>query len=423
MAIKAGTILNVAGRTVLQRLQTAGLGNVTIPIDTIREIGNDLVVDQIPQEPEFTFSMESLAVDCEIEAILHGKVSTGILPSQAAGASDPAGTEYKWETSEFVNILSPWKDPQSFSSGNIIAGHIIPGYFPSKIAYKFGVTENAATSVDLRGGSFFYGGFAPTEDVFTASAATLAYVTAEPAVRYRKGGVGGTTFRSVFGVLVNGVQFNEGADFTTTGGGPASSASPVTITFLSPLVDGQQIRVAYFTTNAHAYPDSVHADSLTLPGAVRGRNICVSLASGGAGTWQRLGGVQTATLDASFDLTIERELCNDEPTGFTVNGTNVNGVITAHATTAAAFMRLLAQLTGLDNAEEVIGFLNLNPLRMKIEIQDPKNPGNVLKTLYVPNATFDIPGTPARVNAVLDFSFSYQSLTGSYSAFKGAAAV
>lgn len=423
MAIKAGTILNVAGRTVLQRLQTAGLGNVTIPIDTVREIGNDLVVDQVPQEPEFTFAMESLAVDCEIEAILHGRVSTGILPGQAAGKADPDGTEYKWETSQYINVLSPWKDPQSFSSGNVIAGHVIPGYFPSKIAYKFGVTENAQTTVDLRGGSFYYGGFAPTEDVFAGDGATAAFVTAEPAVRFRRGGVGGTTFRSVFGVLVNGVLQNEGQDFIAAGGGPASAASAVTVTFTTPPPTGAQIRVAYFTTNAHAYPDAVHADSLTLPGAVRGRNICVSLASGGANTWQKLFGVQTITLDAAFDVTIERELCNDEPTGFTINGTNVNGVITAHASTADNFMRLLSQITGIDDDEEIVGFLNLNPLRLKIEIMDPKNPGNTLKTLYVPNATFDIPGTPARVNAVLDFSFSYRSLTGSYSAFKGAAAV
>jgi hypothetical protein len=28
------------------------------PIETIREIGNDLVVDKVPGEPDFTFSME-----------------------------------------------------------------------------------------------------------------------------------------------------------------------------------------------------------------------------------------------------------------------------------------------------------------------------------------------------------------------------
>jgi hypothetical protein len=423
MAIKAGSIVTVAGRTVIQRLQSAGLTNVTIPIDTVREIGNDNVVDQVPMEPDFTWSMEALAVDCELEAIFHGEVSTGALPTQAAGYADAPGTEYPFGTCQSMNVLSPWKDPQSYSSGNVIAGYIIPGYFPSKLSYKFGVTENASVMAELRGGSYYAGAFAPTEDVFAGTGSQTAFVTAEPAVQYRKGGVGGTLFKNVFGVLVNGVMQNEGEDFTVTGGGVAGSNTVATVTFLVAPPSGAQVRVAYFTTNAHAFPSSVLASSLVLPGAVRGRDICLSLASGGAMTWQKVYGVQTVTLDASFDLTIERELCNDEFTGFTVNGTNTTGAITLHAKDAPTFYRVLMQLTGINSEQEVIGWLNINPLRLKIEIMDPAHAGTVLKTLYCADATFDVPATPARVNAVVDFSLSWRSLQGTYSAFKGAAAV
>jgi hypothetical protein len=425
MTVKAGDIVTVAGHTVLQRLQTQGLTNAKIPIFTAREIGNDLVVDKVPQEPDFTFSMESLAVDNSIEAILHGGVSTGPAPNQGAGQADPDGTEYTWQSSQMINILSPWKDPERFASGNVVAGHIIPGYFPSKISYKFGVTENATTTAELRGGMFYYGdGMAPTEDVFVGATGTQDYVTAEPAVQYRVGGVLGTTFRAALGVVVNGAWMVEGEDYTVAGGGEKAAAAPITVTFTNYTVKtNDQIRVAYFTTNAHSYPDTVHEDSIVLPGAVRGRNICVSVASGGGSSWQRVFGIQTFTLDASFDITPERELCNDELIGFTVNGTDCTGTLTIHAKDYNAFFLFLRQSTGLDTDQEVIGFINRNPMKLKIEIQDPRNPGSVLKTLYVPDAVFDIPATPARVNAVVDFSLNFDSLVGTYSAFKGEAAI
>jgi hypothetical protein len=421
MTVRAGDIVTVAGHTVLQRLQTQGLTNAKIPVDTVREIGNNQVVDKVPTEPDFAFSMESLSVDCSIEAILHGKVSTGSLPSQGAGQSDANGTEYPWATSQMVNITSPWKDPQSFSSGNVVAGHLLPGYFPQKMSYKFGVTENAQQTCELRGGMFYYGqGMAPTEDVINGSAASQSYTTAEPAVQYRIYGVQGTTFKNALGVLVNGNWMVQGEDYIEVSGGGSDPGSALTIQFTGTTIhNGDAIRVAYFTSNAHAYPDSIHESQLVLPGAVRGRNICLSIASGGAASWQRLYGIQTFTLDASFDLTPERELCNDELIGFTVNGTDCTGTVTMHAKSYTAFFSLLQQITGVTTAAEVVGWLNVNPVALKIEIQNPANAGQVLKTLFVPDGIFDIPATPVRVNQVVDFSFTFESLTGTYSAYKG----
>jgi hypothetical protein len=82
----------------------------------------------------------------------------------------------------------------------------------------------------------------------------------------------------------------------------------------------------------------------------------------------------------------------------------------------------LKRLTGVDTDEEVLGFINTNPVQLKIEIQNPKNPGAILKTLYVSDAQFDIPDVPARVNTPVDFTLGWQSQTGTYSAFKGAMA-
>jgi hypothetical protein len=272
MSVHAGTIVTVAGRTVLQRVQSSGLGNVTIPKDTIREVGNELVVDKVPQEPDFTFTLESLDVSCDIEALLHGKRGDGGGGgSDGASENDPDGTEYPWETSEAINVASPWKDHATGSAGHVAAGHLIPGFYPTSIAYRFGVTDNAQTTVELAGGAFYYGEFAPVEEQQTVAGGTVT--SSDPAIRYRKGGAAGTTFKSVFGVISKGKMLIEGYDYNVAGGA-AAPGSPVTLTFTARVRCRQR---------RHGAPRVLHvglaglpaaaftAPTLVLPGAVRGR--------------------------------------------------------------------------------------------------------------------------------------------------------
>src|SRR5665213_1796544 len=107
MAILAGSILTVGGNHVIDRLQSAGLGNVTVPIDTVREIGNDFIVDKVPMEPDFNFQMASMDVSTDLMAWLSGKVGAEASASRP-GSSDPDGTGYSWNSIGWVNITSPW---------------------------------------------------------------------------------------------------------------------------------------------------------------------------------------------------------------------------------------------------------------------------------------------------------------------------
>jgi hypothetical protein len=423
MSVHAGTIVTVAGRTVLQRVQSSGLGNVTIPKDTIREVGNELVVDKVPQEPDFTFTLESLDVSCDIEALLHGKRGDGGGGgSDGAAENDPDGTEYPWETSEAINVASPWKDHATGSAGHVAAGHLIPGFYPTSIAYRFGVTDNAQTTVELAGGAFYYGEFAPVEEQQTVAGGTVT--SSDPAIRYRKGGAAGTTFKSVFGVISKGKMLIEGYDYNVAGGA-AAPGSPVTLTFTpeSGVVNGDTVRLAYFTSASRDYPQSVHRSALVLPGAVRGRHVCVSISPvTGPESWKQIYNAQSAELTATFDTAVERELCNEESVGRTINGVDTNGNVVVRSRDYDAFFELLRDLTGIDVDAEVVGFINQNPVKLKIEIKDPRNPGNTIKTLYVKDAQFDIPGTPARVNTPTDFSLGWSAQSGTYSAFKGSRA-
>lgn len=420
MSIRAGSIVMVGGRNVIDRLQSAGLSG-DVPIETIREIGNDRVVDKIPGDPDYTFSMESWDVTTELAAFLTGQVGVAVgNPAQPPGAADGAGTEYRFEDmARFLNVTSPWKDNTGAAGGNIGGGCIIPGFFPTRIQYRFGVTDMASQTVELGGGSYFYAENPPVEEYAAGDGVQVAFVTSEAAWAHRLGGALGTTFRRVFGVLVNGVIQVPGVDFTEAvpGGTLAGAPAITTINFVTPPPVGAQVRFTYFTDAAKAFPQTVHPTPAQKPGAVRGRDIRVRIDRGGAN--RILGGIQTVELDATIEGAMDRELGNPEPTGRQVNGTDTNGTVTQRPKDRDAFFRTLSDVTGVSR-NEVFGYFNQNTVPVDIEILDPKNPGTILKTIYIADAQFQPPGLPARVNQATDFPWRISSVNGTFSEFKGA---
>jgi hypothetical protein len=519
MSVRAGSIVTVAGRNVVDRLQSAGLGDARIPVETIREIGNDLVVDKVPGEPDFTFSMESWDVSTDLMAFLHGRIGNQAA-NQPPGYDDPAGTEYKWENCEFVNLTSPWKDNVGSVGGNIGAGLIVPAFYPTRLRYRFGVTDNAVQEVELSGGSYYYAKTAPVEETSAGDGVQVAFASSESARALRLGGSTGTTFQYVFGVLVDGVLQVKDVDYVESNAGVAGASGVATITFTEAPANGAQVRFTYFTETAKAYPQAVNADATLKPGAVRGRNIRVLVgtrgtneeqtvtidASGGTftatfngqttaataynaaasvfqtnlealstigpgnvlvtkvgsvfhvefvgtlagsnqpalttnpasltggastavvatatpggtgGNQARLPGIQTFELEATIDGEVEREMGNDQITGRVVNGTDTTGTVTVRPKDKDAFFAFLSQVTGVDT-DEVFGYFNLNSVPVEIQILNPKNPGQVLKTIYMSDGQFQPPGTPARVNSPTDFAVQFNSVNGTFSEFKGA---
>lgn len=385
-----------------------------MPIEAIREVGNLNIVDKVPGEPDFTFTMESYDVTCEIEAWLTGKLGNGT-PTGAPGATDVDGTVYPIDGvhTQFVNITSPWRDPLA-SAGTVAAGHIVPGYFPTKVSYKYGVKENAMESVDLQGSTFYYHESPPVEHYATGDGATTAFSTPDAAVPYREYGAGGTTFRSIFGVIVDGVLMSKGVDYTNA---PVDGSTAIaTVTFLTAPKTGAVIKFCYFTSTARAFPPSLNATAVVKPAAVRGRNICVHLGSAGAA--MQIGGVQSAQLDYVCTGQVERELCSYEVVGYTVLQTDVTGNIVLRARDIAQLFAVLSKVTGLSR-NEVIGWLNVNPVPMTIKIQNPKNPAQILKTLYVADALFDMPDASVKVNTAVDFTLNFESQTGTFAVYKG----
>lgn len=414
MSVHAGSIITVAGQNVIDRIQEAGLGDTKLPIETIREVGNREVVDKVPGEPDYTFTMNSFNVGVELMALLTGKVGGSATASASyPGSSDEEGTEYDWLDCGFINILSPWKDPDSKSEGKVDASMIVPGFYPTRITYRFGATDNSTQEVELAGGSYYYCENAGVyEEYLTGTGAKTEWATQKPAIHYRKGGAEGSTFRSIFGVIVDGELLTEGIDYEVTGGGehPGTTA---TIKFTVAPASEAKIRFCYFSgEGTQAFPQSVHASTVVLPGAVRGRNIKVYVDG------NRIGGIQTAELNATIEGEVERELGSEEVIGRTINGTDANGTVTIRSKNKSAFFDVLEKVTDVDR-KEVFGFFNLNTVDLQIRIENPKNPGQILKTLRVADAQFQPPGTPARVNSPTDFAFGFESLNGSFKEVKG----
>jgi hypothetical protein len=350
MSIRAGSVVMVGGRNVIDRLQSANL-NGNVPIETVREIGNDLVVDKVPGEADFTFALESWDVTTDLMAFLHGEV--GSQPAASApGAADAAGTEYRWEDVEAVNIVSPWKDNPGTAGGDTHAGIIIPAYYPTRLSYRFGVTDNAQQTVEIAGGSFYYAQTTPVEEIAAGDGAQVAFITSESARALRLGGAGGTTFQRVFGVLVDGVMQVRGSDYdeSVPGGTTAGAPAITTITFNRAPANGAQVKFVYFTETAKAVPQSANADTAIKPGAVRGRDIEVLVGTRGANQ-TRIHGVQSFELDATLEGEVEREMGTADATGRSVNGTDVNGTLTFRPRDRTAFFDALSLVTGVDPDE------------------------------------------------------------------------
>jgi hypothetical protein len=409
MSVLAGDILHVGGNQIMHRVQSAGLGNVNLPTETIREVGNRDVVDIVPQEPDFTFTMQSFNTSVELLAYLTGKIG-GKASAEAPGASDPEGTEYNWDDAGYVNIASPWKKPQSGASGVVEAGFLVPGYFPTGYTLNFGVTDNAQQQATLSGGAYFYAEGCPLEEQKAGDGSTKSFETTHPTIKYRRGGAEGESFLNIFGVIVDGaIQVIE-RDYEVEGGG----GSKAKVVFEDAPEAGADIRFCYFTTDKQEYPDVEQASSDVLPGAVRGRNIVIRI------NGERAGGGQTFTLEASCEGEVEREMGTEDVIAYLVKGRKTEGTFTVRPKDKDDFFKLLRQITGITKGE-VFGWFNNHTVQLDVEIQNPKNPAKLLKTVRVDDAKFQPPGQQAQVNTATDFAVQYASVQGTFSEFKGEA--
>lgn len=432
MAIKAGQILHVANQFVVDRIQTAGPGQLNIPQEKVFELGNYQSVGIVRDVPDLTFNLECLDVDTEVEALLTGSTNP---------FADAASTKYELGLAKPIDIISPWKTP--YGEFEAVHGVAIPYLYLESASYRYGLAENAGETFSLRGDSIFYIPGTPWQDNTTGTVLNTAsgvHTFAHgPALVYSEGG----NTRYALCVTVNDERLIRGTDYTET-------ATAVTITRTLDAAD--KIAIVYGAdgaTDSATFPQSgqtpygsgsghlTHQGTAIKPAAIRGKDIDVFFSTAipgvdlGAGVGVavevRWPDVQSVTVDWRQTLEEDREFGNPFVVGRDATDVpTVSGAIELKPRSVDAFFARLRQISGVNDVAKIIGPQSSLAGALRIEIRNPESGGStavaageVLKTHYIPSARFTMPGYEGRVQQKLSVTLNYESDDGVLETFKG----
>jgi hypothetical protein len=379
-------------------------------LDVIQELGNQLSVGTIRDIPDLQLDLESYDVSPKFEAMLCG-LNPGTLS---------AGQAINFTSAVPLTILSPFRTSQT--NFVIINGAIIPALQVQSVAYKFGVNKSdASQTFNLKTDSIYFVPGVPYEDTFTGDGSTSTWTLAHTAVPYFNNTLGVTQYvlnvsvtnaDGTFYRLFNGAGF----DYTDT-----STTLTLNAGVAAPAV-GSTIKVAYGSTATQTINQAANnADGVSVkPAALRGRDINIYIGTTAATpTWTRLTGVQsfdTTWTAQNFAATEELGNPNVVSQDYTVPQVTGN-VTTRDVNTAALFAKLYAT-TGVSTSQ-IVGPLSAVPVPLEIHLNDPST-GARIKTIYIPDAIFDVPEITARVNQLVDTPFKFQSNTGAMTVYNGA---
>lgn len=401
MAVKAAQIIHSVNGFVVDRAQNIGPGDFTIDEEKIYEVGNFESVGTVQGDADLSFSVESYDVSTEIEALLT--------------AEDPAsivnGDEFDLREHVPINVISPFK--QSGSSFTVNSGILLPYLTLESASYSFGVSDNATQSFTLRGDTMQWVSGSPMQQTFTIAADGATYTLSQTALLYEEGD---DDLYVTGAIACNPTtktyrRLNVGDDYSNTA---------TTITDLGTLfADGfTELKVIYGTAAAQSYPQSVHADTSVKPAAVRGRDIDIYLGTDAATpVFTRWRSVQSADINWGVTLDADREFGNKRVVSQDYDVPDVDGSVTMRARDAADLIAKIKEITGVTN--DVIGPYVTATLPMEIRISHPET-GARLKTFYVPDAKFSVPGNSVAVQSKVESTFNWTSEGGNLLIYSGA---
>ncbi len=404
MAIKAGQILHDVHGFVIDRIQTGGVSSLNIPEEKIYELGNYQTVATIRDIPDLTFEVESLDVSTEMEALIHGKDPT----------TEVSGAAYSFALAMPLDVVSPFK------SGNgafdIVKGVAIPNVTLESVAYRFGLRANATQTFTFKGDSIYYTPGTPVVDSFTLAGVGPYTFASTPVSSYTEAGV---TQYALAVCLRNAATGAYKRLFRGAGADYLDNATTVTLNGSVSLTGYTDIQITYGTTAATDYLQSVHEGVSVKPAAIRGKDIDIYVGAEGAtpGALTRWAGVQ------SFEATRRVALENDEEFGnyhyvaSDYDVPEVSGNVVLKPLSPAELFAKIAQVANVAT-NVVAGTSTSIPLAMEARISDPTT-SSVIKTIYVPDARFQVPAIQGRVQTKLTTTFNFTSDGGLMTVYKG----
>lgn len=398
MAIKAGQILHDVNGFVIDRIQSAGPGNLNIPQEKIYELGNFQTVATIFDIPDLSFDLESLDMSTEIEAILINKDPR----------TTPTGQEYDFASCVPINVISPFKTGTGVFS--IVKGLAVPFLNLESMTARFGVRQNSTVSYSLKGDSIFYIPGSPYQQTF-ASTTTGPYTLTRTAIPFVRDAV----TQYVLGmhlILADGTyqRLFRGTDYTDT---------PTTFTLTTTPPSSSRINVVYGSLTAASYPQTVHQPTTVKPAAIRGKDIDIYIGSAAATpVFSRWASVQSAELNWRVNLDRDEELGNEQIVVQDYDVAEVDGTITVRSRDTADLWAKIHQVANVATTQ-VVSTNTTVSVPVEIRVSDPES-GTRLKTYYVSDARFTLPPIQGRVQQKLETPFAFSSDGGNMKIYQGA---
>ena len=427
MAIKAGSILTDVNGFVVDRIQSGGPGSLNIPQEKIYELGNWKSVAIVRDIPDLSFDLESFDVSAEFEALLVGKKGAAAAGSAASGDQLDGRVGYNevdLENHIPIDVISPFKSRRNHF--DIVKGVAIPYLTLERATYRYGVGQNATQQFSLRGDSIYYTPGQPYyEELSYTGAGTYSFDTGS-AIEYLERNV--SIYALCLSVVTDDGSYRRlfaPSDFTSTASGfTITSAGAAKVAALTGTT--KTLRVAYGSTVTGSYTQTgnnpsgnkIHQGTSVKPAAVRARDIDVYIGSTDATpVWKRFTGVQSAEVNWSVQLDNDQEFGNRHYVLRDYMVPDVAGTIGLKPFDTADMWEKLADITGVDT-NQVIGADSVTPIPVEIRISHPDD-GTVLKTIYVPDARFQVPGYSGRIQTKLETQLSFTSDQGSMYVYNG----
>lgn len=400
MAIKAGQILHDVDGYVINRIQSAGPGNINIPEEKVYELGNFETVCTVRDIPDLSFDLESLSVSCEIEALL-----TGADPDTIA-----ADQEFDLKDFKPMDIVSPFKS--ALNQYNIVKGISIPHLTLERAAYRFGLRQNATQQFTLRGDSIYYVPGTPKKQTFTNTGTGPYTFGSTPTISFTDSGDTYYAYNVTLKSSTSNVfkRLFLGSDYT-------NNATTVTLAQdWSATYD--EVHVVYGTTAATTYNQAVHKDATVQPCAIRGRNIDVYVSNGAATpVLTRWTGIQSFETTWSVSIENDEEFGNIHFVSSDFDVPEVSGNIGIKAADPNDLWTKIANIAGVAT-NVTAGALSSTPLEVEVRLSDPDS-GAIVKTFYIPDARFTVPSISGRVQQKLETTFNFSSDSGVLLVYNG----
>lgn len=459
MAIKAGQVLYVGNNQFLiDRIQQAGVPNLNIPRDRIFEVGNYLTLGNIRDIPDLGFSIDSYSVDTELFALLCGldptKVKFYNQNTLVNSGNSPTINYVDPANLRAFDLVSPFKSTDTLNSSTTstsVRGVAVPFMFLESIAMQFGTTALSSFTYNLRGDAIYHCPGTPYVYVTPAlSASTGPFAFTLPSAAG-----GGTTTAlpyNVEGVDTYALNVTEikqdgtnqhrrlvrGVDFTETSSGITLTATPTTGGTNGTCTQGSLLRIVFASATTSTFTET--GSSTDFPGAITsGSNIHTSVAGDNPAALRgrfvevyigmdtqatpkpkKFTRVQSANVNWRVNLERDEEFNNLQIVDMSYNDVpDISGSLTVKTQSPTELFDKIAQVCNTNTATpHITGPVYNGTVPVEFKLRNPVD-GTCLLDIYIPNASFDVPGYNSRVQQKMTNTFNFYSEDGQMQIYHG----